>query len=773
MTAEDREDAIPSPASCHLVAVGATTGVGGTAAVSMAAARAGLTRTERVSHGPEDDDWSHAVRVGTLGSDVASEREEALLTSVLEQIAPLVEAALGEAALHLHAWCTGPARAGRLLGRRLRLRENQVTSGAEHGSAGLCALEGAWTALRERRVDVAVVAGVGVHSDVESLARGRLERRVLGGSSSFGTVPGEAAVVLVFASDEGRRRLAAPSLARLLAVAQAEEATPFGGPLPCTADGLVRAVRAVLEALPEGERAARVFCDLNNERQRTDEWGFALPRVSARLAAPGAFVTPVSAFGDVGAPSGLLLVALASALCSRLEPVAAHGLIWTSSRERARAAALLAVGQAEPGPAEQRQAERNLPRKVTAPAWARRLDDAVIAELVDEASFRYDQRLFQIASPSGPRAGMRLGLARIEGLLDATVQGLVECGPPAWDAAEAALNRPTPALSYTAARVLFEAGQVERAALAIRAHAAAGPAYAEAATLAIGHAEPSGAALAGVVFGWLEVGPPLAAMAVRIAARNRLPIPLAQLRAADDVLGEDAVSDAAEWLAALARLGPPEALGIIGRWQFSRHERLRRCWALTALLVGGPDGEAVVRARLDQDPAVILPAALCVDRAGARSFRELAAALSGADACLALGLSGEAHAVPHLIDCLGDTARAEAAAWALELLLGEAPESQALEPSPDDEAGPGPCAMPSLDAGAWRELARPIVARYPGDVRLRGGEVASPQSTLALLERMHLPRRVRRYLACELRVRWKSPQLLDVDGLLRQQSAAR
>jgi hypothetical protein len=50
-----------SPPSIHLAAVGATTGVGGTAAVSMAAFRAGLTRTERVSYGPGEEEWSHAV----------------------------------------------------------------------------------------------------------------------------------------------------------------------------------------------------------------------------------------------------------------------------------------------------------------------------------------------------------------------------------------------------------------------------------------------------------------------------------------------------------------------------------------------------------------------------------------------------------------------------------------------------------------------------------------------------------------------------------------
>jgi hypothetical protein len=39
----------------------------------------------------------------------------------------------------------------------------------------------------------------------------------------------------------------------------------------------------------------------------------------------------------------------ASALCSRLEPTAAHGLIWTRSGEPVTAAALVAVDPNQPG----------------------------------------------------------------------------------------------------------------------------------------------------------------------------------------------------------------------------------------------------------------------------------------------------------------------------------------------------------------------------------------------------------------------------------------
>jgi hypothetical protein len=81
-----------APALRHLIAIDATTGVGGTAPVTMAAARAGLTRTKRVSHGPGEGDWSHAVRVGTLTTSDPEARADALLGAALAQVVPRVSA---------------------------------------------------------------------------------------------------------------------------------------------------------------------------------------------------------------------------------------------------------------------------------------------------------------------------------------------------------------------------------------------------------------------------------------------------------------------------------------------------------------------------------------------------------------------------------------------------------------------------------------------------------------------------------------------------------
>lgn len=748
----------PPQPECHLVAVGATTGVGGSAAVSMAAVRASVTRTERVTYGAGEEDWSHAVRVGTLTPSTPDERCDALLGAALAQIVPAVTAA---AALRVHAWHSGPARAASLVARQLRLDERSVSLVPEHGAAGLMALGSAWTALCEQRVDVAVVSAACVQSDPDSLARGRRDGRVLGGSSSFGTVPGEAAAALVLASDEARQRFALASRGRLLAVAHAEETTPFGGPRACVGEGLVRAIRGVLSALPAGERA-RVFCNLNGERERTDEWGFALPRLSEALATPGAFVTPIGAFGDVENASGLLLIGLASALSGREGSSPAPCLIWTSSREQSRAAAL--YEPASPGGGH---------ATFLAPRWARELDDSVLAELADEASFRYDQRLFQYSGQAGNQPqSVRPAVTRIEAALDATVQGLVGCGPRAWDLLEATLQRPTPGVLYTAARVLFEAQAHERAADIIVENLKPTPASALAARLAIQHAPPLGKAVVPLVEAWLGAGPRLAPLALWLAAHNGLTAPLHGLRTAGEAFSDDAVDETADWLAALSCLGQPGTVPLARRWQLSPHERLRRGWANATLCLDRAEGREAVLARAQQDPAVILPAALCVDAARAPGVRKLASALSGTDACLALGLLGDALAVPHLIECLNDPARAEASAVALELLIGVAPGATRVEAMPADGNSPSSASERSRDADAWRELARSTLEQHPPHARLRSGRIATAVVTLELMDRVHLPLRIRRYLARELTVRWGRTRTANMDDLLRDQAIA-
>lgn len=764
-------------AAC-LIGVGATTGVGGTAAVSMAAFRAGLTRTERVGYGAEDDAWSHAVRVGTLEEADPEKRARALLHAAVAQAwAPLRQAARG---LRIGIYQAGAAGLGERVARQLGVEPQQLLHAGEHASAGLCALRQAWSDLGEQNIDVALVVGVGVESSARALRVGREQGRVLGGESSFGTVPGEAAVALALCSERVREQLSVRSRGRLIAVASAEEKTPFGGPLPCVGNGLIEAIRAALGSLPAGERLATVLCDLNGERARADEWGFAVPRLSQRLVMPSRFITPISAFGDSGAPTGLLLVALASALGKNADGDR-RALIWTSSAGSARAAALFeaadgAASGAPPAGAEHGRAASGAgsePASPPVPGWALALDASVLGELVDEAAFRHDQRQYELGKAESEPAGTsQQALARVEAVLDQIVGGLLDCGPRAWQRVEAALVPPAPGALYTAVRVLCEAGHMARALPIVLEHGGAASALGQATRLGLLHAAPNGAALKPAIEACLDGSPALATLGLSLSVRAGQPLSEARLEALSERIPDADEAAAAAWMDALAQSEDAGALAGIRRWRLSRHDRLRRCWAQAELCLGGANGKADVMGRAEQDPAVILPAALAVGGAQLPVLRELASALSGVDACLALGVLGDARAVPVLLERLLDPLLADAAACALEILLGAAPPSTRREPDLDPQAPPREVACLSREPAAWQALADHVLEGQPATRRWRAGRPASVAATASLLGRLHLPLRVRRYLLRELRVRWNVRPGLDLLALLRQQSSA-
>jgi hypothetical protein len=151
----------------------------------------------------------------------------------------------------------------------------------------------------------------------------------------------------------------------------------------------------------------------------------------------------------------------------------------------------------------------------------------------------------------------------------------------------------------------------QRAVLTLRTHTRA---FARPRPWPFGHAEPSGAALASVVFEWLDAGRRSRPWPCESPREIGLPIPRARLRAANDALSEDAVADVATWM---------------GRARQARSPRGARDYRSLAILVGGLEGEAIVRARVDQDAAVFLRAALC-GRTAAATERGVAALSTGA-----------------------------------------------------------------------------------------------------------------------------------------------
>jgi 3-oxoacyl-[acyl-carrier-protein] synthase-1 len=209
-------------------------------------------------------------------------------------------------------------------------------------AGGFRALEVATVRLAQGSNEVCIVVGVDSYLEADTLdwieANGSLARDQVRG----GFVPGEGAGALALASPDGIARLGLPILARLRGVSTANEAQSIDSPEGLFGNALEDVVRGSTENLcvPE-ELIDDVYCDINGERHRVDDWGFMLMRVQTIFRDGTAYVTPVGSWGDLGAASGVLNCVLAVEALRRGNGQGPVALVCGSSNSGLRGAALL------------------------------------------------------------------------------------------------------------------------------------------------------------------------------------------------------------------------------------------------------------------------------------------------------------------------------------------------------------------------------------------------------------------------------------------------
>jgi len=113
----------------------------------------------------------------------------------------------------------------------------------------------------------------------------------------------------------------------------------------CLGEGLTTAMTQALATVEPGRFVDDVYCDINGERYRTEEWGFALLRVQERLRST-TYKTPVGDYGDVGAATGALLLILAVQAWQRGYSGGDLSMVWSSSDRGLRSAAVVERGNA-------------------------------------------------------------------------------------------------------------------------------------------------------------------------------------------------------------------------------------------------------------------------------------------------------------------------------------------------------------------------------------------------------------------------------------------
>ena len=339
-----------------VVATGASTPVGLCAPMTAASVRAGICR--HALHPTMLDGAGDPVRAAFaafLDPDLtAPARALALAVPALQETLEPLEA-LGRVPLSLavglpeerpgwaHTDSNTVMRA--LTGVLLRsARPEAVTSVPRGHASAFVALELALRDLDAGRTQACVIGGVDTYLDPMTLDWLDQSRRLSTARHRSAFVPGEAASFFVVTTAATARAWRLPELATIRSVATTREQSPFGSNRVITGEALTAAIAGATQPLRlPHEKIATTYCDLNGERHRTDEFLYVPLRLHAPFIDANAYESPADAWGDVGAASGPLYMALAVASAERGYARGPHVLAWTSSDGGTRAAATLTL----------------------------------------------------------------------------------------------------------------------------------------------------------------------------------------------------------------------------------------------------------------------------------------------------------------------------------------------------------------------------------------------------------------------------------------------
>lgn len=340
----------------QIAGFGASTPVGRDGWSSAAAVRAGISGFQQ--HPYMIDGAGEPLRVAAapwLDIELAeSSRFEALLFPAIEEAMASVEASRGSEmslalALALPAPRPGlPASLESDLRARLAARFNDrfvevaITSGGHAG--GLLGMRASCRRILQGRVNGCVVAGVESYLSPETLEWLEEKDQLHGAgelNNAWGFVPGEAAGAVLLLDGPSATRAGIEPFARVQSVSAATEHHPMGTREVCVGEGLTAALRGALAALPDGAKVTDIYCDMNGEPYRADEFGFASLRTRERFEAAGDFIAPADCWGDVSAASAPLSAMLSSIAFHKAYACGSYAMLWGSSEGGERAAALL------------------------------------------------------------------------------------------------------------------------------------------------------------------------------------------------------------------------------------------------------------------------------------------------------------------------------------------------------------------------------------------------------------------------------------------------
>lgn len=343
----------------HVVAVAARTPVGLRADATAAAIRAGISRV--ALHPLFVDATGEFVRCGydatlgaalhgsarliALGREAQREIARALTSRGTLDAVPLFltlpEPRPGLSADDRRAVALALAREGAPGVARFEIHEaGSGHAGALSGVARAAALIGGGEA------ELCVVGAVDSYLEGSTLEWLEENRMLDCAGARSGFPPGEGAAMIALASDDARRRLGLPRLATVRATATELERRDPDGPQGLLGEALTEVFFRVAATLRSpGERFDDLYCDINGERPRVNDLGFALMRTGELFRDPTDYRTAVSQVGDLGVATAVLSCVLAVQAWARGYASGPTALISGASWSGLRAAVLLTSGE--------------------------------------------------------------------------------------------------------------------------------------------------------------------------------------------------------------------------------------------------------------------------------------------------------------------------------------------------------------------------------------------------------------------------------------------
>jgi len=207
-------------------------------------------------------------------------------------------------------------------------------------AAALEALRHAKFRLDQGQAALVVVGGVDSYFDPETLAWLRSNQQWMNEDVRSGLIPGEAAAFVALMRPGDARTSGLSGLASIRAIAAARESKLIKTDDVSLGEGLTSAIAEALAPLGR-QLVDDIYCDINGERYRSEEWGFVAMRLASSFRDASAYRTAVGRWGDAGAATGALNLVLAVQAFQRLYARGDHALVWGSSERGLRAAALL------------------------------------------------------------------------------------------------------------------------------------------------------------------------------------------------------------------------------------------------------------------------------------------------------------------------------------------------------------------------------------------------------------------------------------------------